>query len=465
MEWVKGLWDKVKASLDVQKIVCAVVDSAVGAVVDLAIKQVGEWVVSLNPVGGIVKVLKAVWDVLRWVYDNRQRLLTLGTAVVEGFKTLLSDGGEDAVADLVEHGLAQAFVPALDLIAKQFGLDVIPQKIREVVGKLVGIVPNEVKDLLLKLKAWIWDKIKALVGGLFGKTRWVAHGREHELWIDYKEGQVLTSGSPTVIARDELTRLEELAKKAKDTTALGLIAKARTLVGSMEKLIVQAKEEAAAAPAAKGKEGEPAPKAAKKKTGAQAALDKDTGPLATMLKEIQERVEGGAGGSCALRAGAPGAGAGAAAAAKCLVGATRPLLQRGLGAPIAQVRPGWALAWRPGVRARARPNRSGLRLVRLELDYGGGAGVEADLLRPAGWESAVEGGVVWLEMPEMGAVGWARVRAVEPCPELEDGPGALITGWFRHRRGTVYELRVEGGEEALGITGRTRCGRWTGRRG
>ena len=402
---------------------------------------------------------------LRWVYDNRQRLLALGTAVIEGFKTLLGDGGEDAVADLVEHGLAQAFVPALDLIAKEFGLEVIPQTIRDVVGELVGIVPNEVKDLLLKLKAWIWDKIKALVGGLFGKTRWVAHGREHELWIDYNEGKVLTSGSPAVNARDELTRLEELAKKAEDTTALGLIAKARTLVASMEKLIVQAKEEAAAAPAAKGKEGEPAPKAAKKKTGAQAALDKDTGPLATMLKEIQERVEGGAGGSCALRAGAPGAGAGAAAAAKCLVGATRPLLQRGLGAPIAEVRPGWALAWRPGMRARVRPNRSGLRLVRLELDYGDGTGVEADLLRPVGWESAMEGGVVWLEMPEMGAVGWARVRAVEPCPELEEGPGALITGWFRHRRGAVYELRVEGSEEALGVTGRTRCGRGTARRG
>ncbi len=203
VEWIKGLWDKIKPALDVQKIVREVVNSAVGAVVDLAIKQVGAWVLSLNPAGGIVKVLKAVWDVLRWVYDNLQRLLTLGASVVEGFKTLLSDGGEDAVADLVEHGLAQAFVPALDLIAKQFGLDVIPQKIREVVGKLVGIVPNEVKDLLLKLKAWIWDKIKALVGGLFGKTRWLAHGREHELWIDYNEGEVLTSGSPTVSVIDD----------------------------------------------------------------------------------------------------------------------------------------------------------------------------------------------------------------------------------------------------------------------
>ena len=466
MEWVKGLWDKVKASLDVQKIVRAVVDSAVGAVVDLAIKQVGEWVVSLNPVGGIVKVLKAVWDVLRWVYDNRQRLLTLGTAVVEGFKTLLSDGGEDAVADLVEHGLAQAFVPALDLIAKQFGLDVIPQKIREVVGKLVGIVPNEVKDLLLKLKAWIWDKIKALVGGLFGKTRWVAHGREHELWIDYKEGQVLTSGSPTVSARDELTRLEELAKEAKDTTALGLIAKARTLVGSMEKLIVQAKEEAAAAPAAKGKEGEPAPKAAKKKTGAQAALDKDTGPLAAMLKEIQERVEGGAGGSCALRAGAPGAGAGAAAAAKCLVGATRPLLQRGLGARRSPrcVRAG---RWRGG-RARGRGRvRTAPGCVWYVWSWttGVGPGWRRTCCVPrAGsrrWRGAWSGWRCrrWGRWAGRGCGRSSRARSWRTgrAPSLR---GGSVTGG-----GRCTSCAWRGARRRWASRGRTRCGRWTGRRG
>jgi hypothetical protein len=103
--------------------------------------------------------------------------------------------------------------------------------------------------------------------------------------------------------------------------------------------------------------------------------------------------------------------------------------------------------------APPRPDPAGLRLLRLVLDYGGGDGVTIELLRPPGWQAAVVGGVVWLDMPEMGAVGWARVLAVDPCPELEEGTGALITGWFRHRRGRIYELRVEGSDVPVGLTG------------
>jgi hypothetical protein len=78
-----------------------------------------------------------------------------------------------------------------------------------------------------------------------------------------------------------------------------------------------------------------------------------------------------------------------------------------------------------------------------------------DLLRPLEWVSAQavnSGGVVRLDMPEMGAVGWARVVAVELCPPLDDGPRQLVTAVFRHWRGRVVELTVEGEVEPLGIT-------------
>jgi hypothetical protein len=52
----------------------------------------------------------------------------------------------------------------------------------------------------------------------------------------------------------------------------------------------------------------------------------------------------------------------------------------------------------------------------------------------------------------MGAVGWARVLGVGPCPELEAGPGRLVTGWFRHRRGAVWDLVVEGEPGPIGVT-------------
>src|SRR4051794_37618623 len=56
-------------------------------------------------------------------------------------------------------------------------------------------------------------------------------------------------------------------------------------------------------------------------------------------------------------------------------------------------------------------------------------------------------------MPEMGVRGHALVTSIEPCPEIPQGEGRLVTGTFRHSRGIVYDLWVEGEQEPLGVTG------------
>src|SRR4051794_33901117 len=56
-------------------------------------------------------------------------------------------------------------------------------------------------------------------------------------------------------------------------------------------------------------------------------------------------------------------------------------------------------------------------------------------------------------MPEMGVRGHALVTAIEPCPEIPQGEGRLVTGTFHHSRGIVYDLWVEGEEEPIGVTG------------
>jgi hypothetical protein len=91
-----------------------------------------------------------------------------------------------------------------------------------------------------------------------------------------------------------------------------------------------------------------------------------------------------------------------------------------------------------------------VRLVRLFLDKGNGHWTKAELLLPAAW--ATMGQKVWLGLPEMGAVGWAEVRAVEPCPELPPGDGPVVTAFFHHSKGLVYNLLVEGEPEPLGVT-------------
>ena len=59
--------------------------------------------------------------------------------------------------------------------------------------------------------------------------------------------------------------------------------------------------------------------------------------------------------------------------------------------------------------------------------------------------------VVWLELPEMGCVGWARVvnqRTFQYTP----GVGNLVTGTFRHISDDVIDLTVEGQDKPIGVT-------------
>lgn len=55
----------------------------------------------------------------------------------------------------------------------------------------------------------------------------------------------------------------------------------------------------------------------------------------------------------------------------------------------------------------------------------------------------------------MGAVGEAKVTAFDPCPQIQPGPGAVITGKFRHEadeNSKVLSLRLEEQDELIGVT-------------
>ena len=59
--------------------------------------------------------------------------------------------------------------------------------------------------------------------------------------------------------------------------------------------------------------------------------------------------------------------------------------------------------------------------------------------------------VVWLELPEMGCVGWARV-VNERTFQYTPGVGNLVTGTFRHISDDVIDLTVEGQDKPIGVT-------------
>jgi hypothetical protein len=134
------------------------------------------------------------------------------------------------------------------------------------------------------------------------------------------------------------------------------------------------------------------------------------------------------------------------------------------------------------------------RLVRLRMVKSDGHRLDIELLRPVGWlvEELIRiaqetpgdqflkstsvmadesnhvlprredilsqlcvGQTISMDLPEMGAEGPAEIVAVEPCPTLEQGGRGrrLVTGTFRHEASNVLDLRVEGEQLSLGVTG------------
>jgi hypothetical protein len=109
-----------------------------------------------------------------------------------------------------------------------------------------------------------------------------------------------------------------------------------------------------------------------------------------------------------------------------------------------------------GSGAEPEPDPAMWRQVDLELVKSQGRILYAVLLRNQAWleeHRARVGGKLWLDMPEMGARGWAKVTAVGPCPPIEPGPGQVVTGTFQHQPDdSALDVRVSGLPEPIGVT-------------
>ena len=135
-----------------------------------------------------------------------------------------------------------------------------------------------------------------------------------------------------------------------------------------------------------------------------------------------------------------------------VVGASgkRPIQDAALGSRVAADG-----AW-PGGRGPAQAlDRDGWRAVSLVFTSRAGVRLHARLLRPVAWlarESVAVGHRLWLDLAHVGVRGEAVVAAIGPCPEIEEGPGCLVTGAFCFSEGRAYDLLVEGEAQPIRVT-------------
>jgi hypothetical protein len=93
------------------------------------------------------------------------------------------------------------------------------------------------------------------------------------------------------------------------------------------------------------------------------------------------------------------------------------------------------------------------------------------LLRPRDWLESFEGSesileyetqtdtgesedgiCVWLDIPEMGAIGWAQLLSINDDFEIKSGNGNVVTGKFIHTSNNVIDLKIEGQDAPIGCT-------------
>jgi RHS repeat-associated protein len=75
--------------------------------------------------------------------------------------------------------------------------------------------------------------------------------------------------------------------------------------------------------------------------------------------------------------------------------------------------------------------------------------IRVELARPRPWleERGLRDGTAWLELPEVGISGWARVTTVGPAPREASGAGCLVLMTVEHLASEVLKLRFETGAE------------------
>jgi hypothetical protein len=180
-------------------------------------------------------------------------------------------------------------------------------------------------------------------------------------------------------------------------------------------------------------------------------------PLATLVNNLLSRCTG-AGGPCGQQAGTtPPAGQ---PAGRCLRAGTPSL--NGSGSSFSRIEERQlcqGVYTHPGARSELaeiiKQNPERWKVLRARLEERDENAIEATLLRHVNElavQKAVPGGMVYLELPEMEIFGWARVLAIDPCPEVIETEGKLVTGTFKHERGIIVEIHIEGEPNPLGIT-------------
>ncbi|WP_332878623.1 phage tail protein [Massilia sp. S19_KUP03_FR1] len=201
---VAKLWELVKEDLANLK------DMVIGAIqdwlIETVIKQAVAKVVSMfNPAGAIVQAVIAIYNVVMFVIEKAQQIMTLVEAVVNSVHAIAT-GAIGGAISWIEKALASAIPVVIGFLARLIGLGGISDKIKKFIEKVQARVDKAIDKAIAKVVAMVkklFGKLKAgaekLVEWWKKKLPFKGGGESHTLQFDGSEDSArlaVHSGTP-----------------------------------------------------------------------------------------------------------------------------------------------------------------------------------------------------------------------------------------------------------------------------
>lgn len=198
------LWEMIKEDLSNLK------EMVIGAIqdwlIETVVKQAVAKVVSMfNPAGAIVQAIIAIYNVVMFVIEKAQQIMTLVEAVVNSVHAIAT-GAIGGAISWIERALASAIPIVIGFLARLIGLGAIGDKIKEFIKKVQAKVDKAIDKAIAKVVAMVKRLFGSIKAGAKSLIEWwkkkrpfSAGGEQHTLQFDGGAGSArlaVHSGKP-----------------------------------------------------------------------------------------------------------------------------------------------------------------------------------------------------------------------------------------------------------------------------
>lgn len=158
-----GLWQRFLQMIDGFK--TTVIDGIRNFVIETLVKGALSWVAGLsNPVGAIVKVALAIYNMIKAFIERLDQIRELAMSIFNSIANIAAGKIKDA-ANFVEQAIARTIPVVLAFIAAVIPINGITRAIKNIIKKLQKPIANALK----KLVRFVVKKAKKLFSKLLGK--------------------------------------------------------------------------------------------------------------------------------------------------------------------------------------------------------------------------------------------------------------------------------------------------------